>query len=108
MAFNVPPLGGRIRNGRRSYSNRSIIAPWGIDVNRPNSYDQTALDIVTKSASGSGTTSKDLKRLLKGFGVSSGAIGRAVDRYLRGPEFDPQSGLNFICSPVPTQHLMGS
>ncbi|GFR72339.1 Pol polyprotein [Elysia marginata] len=40
--------------------------------------------------------------------VSSGAIGRAVDRYVRGPGFDPQSGLNFICSPVPTQHLMGS
>ncbi|GFR68658.1 hypothetical protein ElyMa_005613600 [Elysia marginata] len=35
-------------------------------------------------------------------GVSSGAIGKAVDRYLRGPGFDPQSGLNFICSPVPT------
>ncbi|GFR80525.1 hypothetical protein ElyMa_000583800 [Elysia marginata] len=41
-------------------------------------------------------------------GVTSGAIGRAVDRYPRGPEFDPQSGLNFICSPLPTQHLMGS
>ncbi|GFS08576.1 hypothetical protein ElyMa_003017300 [Elysia marginata] len=40
--------------------------------------------------------------------VSSGVIGRAVDRYLRGPEFDPQSALKFICSPVPTQHLMGS
>ncbi|GFS18220.1 hypothetical protein ElyMa_001515700 [Elysia marginata] len=41
-------------------------------------------------------------------GVSSGAIGRAVDRSLRGPGFDPQTGLNFICSPVPTQHWMGS
>ncbi|KAK3709210.1 hypothetical protein RRG08_030887 [Elysia crispata] len=65
MAFNVPALGGRIRNSRRSYSNRSIIVPWGIDVNKPNSYDQTALDIVTKSASSGGTGGKDLKRLLK-------------------------------------------
>ncbi|GFS24217.1 hypothetical protein ElyMa_003409800 [Elysia marginata] len=46
--------------------------------------------------------------LVRPVGPDSGAIGRAVDRYLRGPGFDPQSGLNFICSPVPTQHLMGS
>ena len=42
----------------------SCLFQCGIDVNKPNSYDQTALDIVNKFTTS--RTGRELKQLLKG------------------------------------------
>ncbi|ESP03783.1 hypothetical protein LOTGIDRAFT_156345 [Lottia gigantea] len=48
----------------RRFGRKIKMGTCGIDVNRPNSYDQTALDIVNKFTTHKGA--KELKHILKG------------------------------------------
>ncbi|XP_041363793.1 caskin-2-like [Gigantopelta aegis] len=62
-----------------------LLLDCGIDVNKPNSYDQTALDIVNKFTSNK--AAKELKHILKE--ASSACQARAVKDYFS--IYDPQS-----------------
>ena len=66
-----------------------LLLDYGVDVNRPNSFDQTALDIVNKFTTS--RAAKDMKQLLRE--ASSATQARAIHG-------DFWASVDFVVSPI--------